>query len=71
MYDILLLNLNHNFMKFKVKDKVKLPFKETGTIVKLDERLWGSRYWVRIRKSNGFNKTNQIVDFFEKHLELE
>jgi len=53
------------------KDRVTLPFGETGTVVRFDERLWGNRYWVRIRKSNGFNETNSIVDFFPNQIELE
>jgi len=57
--------------KYFKGDKVKLPFDETGTIKSYDERLWGSRYWVKIRKSNGFNEKNQVVDFFEKQIELE
>lgn len=57
--------------EFKVTDKVKLPFDETGTIIRIQELLWMTKYWVRIRKSNGFNKTNEIVDFFKKHLEHE
>ena len=58
-------------IKYEKGDRVKLPFNETGTLVRFEERLWASRWWVRIRKSNGFNKTNEIVDFFEKDLELE
>ncbi len=57
--------------EFKRGDRVKLPFNETGTLVKFQDLLWGSRWLVRIRKSNGFNETNQIVDFFEKDFELE
>lgn len=60
-----------NVLEFKPKDRVRLPFGETGTVVRFDERLWGSRYWVRIRKSNGFNKTNKVVDFFPNQIELE
>lgn len=56
---------------FGIKDRVKLPFDETGTIVRYDDLLWGKKFWVKIRKSNGFNETNQVVDFFGKHLELE
>jgi hypothetical protein len=57
---------------FKVKDRVKLPFDETGTIVRIEEQVWASKYYVRIRKSKGiFNKTNQIVQFLKKHLEHE
>ena len=63
--------MNHDEQEFKEGDRVKLPFDETGTIVSFDVP-WGARIWnVRIRKSNGFNKTNQIVDFFEQDLELE
>ena len=58
-------------IEFKVTDKVLLPFDETGTIVEIKEYAWMTKYYVKIRKSNGFNKTNQIVDFFKKHLKLE
>jgi len=58
-------------IEYEVGDRVKLPFGETGTLVRYQELLWGSRWWVRIRKSNGFNKTNQIIDYFERDLELE
>ena len=60
-----------NAPKFKKGDKVKLPYNETGTIVRYHELVWGSRYDVKIRKSNGFNDTNEVVDFFEKDLKLE
>ena len=56
---------------YEVCDRVKLPFDETGTIVSFNDVPWGARWNVRIRKSNGFNKTNQIIDFFERDLELE
>jgi len=62
--------MNHDKQEFKKGDRVKLPFDETGTIVSFDVP-WGARWNVRIRKSNGFNKTNQIIDFFERDLELE
>lgn len=57
-------------MDFKIGDKVKLPFDETGTIVKINNLVWMTKYWVKIRKGV-FNKTNEIIDFFEKHLILE
>ena len=60
-----------NKHKYKKGDKVKLPFNETGTVLRYQELIWASRYWVIIRKSNGFNETNQVVDFFETDLELE
>ena len=60
-----------NNQKFKVDDRVKLPLDETGTLVRFMDVPWASRWFVRIRKSNGFNKTNQVVDFFERDLELE
>jgi hypothetical protein len=60
-----------NNQKLKKGDRVKLPFDETGTLVRFQELIWASRWWVRIRKSNGFNKTNQVVDFFPNQLELE
>lgn len=58
-------------LKFEKGNRVKLPFGETGTLVRFEELVWASRWWVRIRKSNGFNKTNQVVDFFERDLNLE
>ena len=58
-------------IQYEKGDKVKLPFGETGTLVKYNEKLWASTWDVRIRKSNGFNKTNEVVDFFEKQFELE
>jgi len=58
-------------IKYKKGDKVLLPLDETGTVVRYEELLWASRYWVRIRKSNGFNKTNQVLDFFEHQIKLE
>lgn len=58
-------------IEYEKGDKVKVPFDETGTIVRIEQLPWMKKYWVKIRKSNGFNKTNQIVDFFERDLELE
>ena len=55
---------------FKVGDRVKLPFDETGTIKRIEEVMWLTKYWVRIRKAT-FNKTNEVHDFFERHIELE
>jgi hypothetical protein len=56
---------------WEVGDKVKLPFDETGTIVKILDIIWGFRYVVRIRKSNGFNKTNSRTDFRYEDLNPE
>lgn len=64
-------NLMGEKQKYFEDDDVTLPFDETGTVKRYQELLWGSRYWVKIRKSNGFNKTNEIVDFFEHQIELE
>jgi len=37
-------------MKFKKGDKVKLPFNETGTIVKVrDNQIWGHKYDVKFK----------------------
>ena len=58
-------------MEFKKGDKVKLPFDETGTFVKKLNIVWGFDHIVRIRKSNGFNKTNKHVEFKKEQLELE
>lgn len=54
--------------KFKVGDFVKLPFDETGVIKRIEERVWASKYYVKIRKAT-FNKTNEIVEFMIQHLE--
>jgi hypothetical protein len=56
--------------KFKVGDKVLLPFDETGTIVEIKNIIWGFKYVVKIRKAT-FNKTNQHVDYKEEQLKLE
>lgn len=58
-------------IQYEKGDKVKLPFDETGTLVRFHERPWASYWDVRIRKSNGFNNTNTVVDFFERDFELE
>ena len=61
-------------INFKIKDKVKLPFDETGTIVKIvTEEVDWFPYKIRIRKANPlfFNKTNQVEEFKESQLELE
>jgi hypothetical protein len=51
-------------------DRVKLPFNETGTVVSGKIWAWMKIYRVRIRKAT-FNKTNQRVEFFERHLQTE
>lgn len=56
--------------ELKIKDKVKLPFNETGTIVKILDIPWGHPYIVRIRKAT-LNITNQHHDFKREQLELE
>ena len=57
-------------MAFKIKDKVKLPFNETGTIVNIKQYVWFTKYYVKIRKATLSTK-GEIIDFFEKHLTLE
>lgn len=58
-------------MKFKKGDKVKLPFDEIGTIVKVREnQLWGSKYDVRIREAT-LSTINEVADFKEEQMELE
>jgi len=57
-------------MEFKIGDRVKLPFNETGTLVKKLTLLWGFDHIVRIRKAT-FNKTNQRVEFKREQLVLE
>ncbi len=56
--------------KFKVRDKVKLSFEETGTVVKIKNIPWGSKYVVKIRKGT-FNVTNEHHDYKEEQMELE
>ena len=55
---------------FKEGDKVKLPFGEEGEVVEYIDLPWASRYNVKITKSNYFNAVGDVVDFFEKNLEL-
>lgn len=57
-------------LKFSKGDRVKLPFNETGTVVGGKIYAWMKIYKVRIRKAT-FNKTNQHVEFFERHLQAE
>ncbi len=54
----------------EVGSKVKLPFEETGTIIKILNIPWGFNYIIRIRKAS-FNKTNQHIEFKREQLELE
>jgi len=56
--------------KYKKGDKMKLPFHEQGVIVKYRDLPWGSRYDVKVTKSNGFNGVGEVVDYFENQLEL-
>jgi hypothetical protein len=57
-------------MKYKKSDKVKLPFNETGTIIKGTEYAWMKVYKIKIRRAT-FNKTNQIVEFYEHQINYE
>jgi len=56
---------------FKTGDKVILPFEEKGEIIEYLDFPWASRYNVKITESNGFNEVGDIIDFFERDLELE
>ena len=56
--------------KIEVGDRVKLPFDETGTVVRIEKVMWLTKYWVRIRRAT-MNKTNQVVEYFKRHVELE
>lgn len=56
--------------KFKIGDKVKLPFNETGTVVKILQLPWGFDHIVKIRKAT-FNKTNEHREFKKEQLTLE
>jgi hypothetical protein len=65
--------MENNFdseLNFKKGDRVKLPFDETGTVVSGKVWAWMKVYIVRIRKAT-LNKTNQRVEFFERHLQAE
>jgi hypothetical protein len=55
---------------YKKGDRVKLPFGETGTVIKGNEFAWMKVYKVRIRKAV-FNKTNEKVEFFERQINYE
>jgi hypothetical protein len=57
-------------MEFKIGDRVKLPFNETGTLVKKLDLMWGFDHIVRIRKAT-LNKTNQRLEYKREQLELE
>jgi hypothetical protein len=58
-------------MKFKKGDRVKLPFNETGTIVKVNDNLpWGMKYDVKIRTVT-LSEIGQISDFKEEQLDFE
>lgn len=57
-------------MEFKKGDRVKLPFDETGTVVKILQLPWGFDHIVRIRKAT-FNKTNEYREFKKGQLTLE
>lgn len=55
----------------KVKDRVKLPLGETGTITAINNKIpWGFKYTVRIRKAT-FNKTNEKHTFKLEQLSYE
>lgn len=56
--------------KFNIGDKIKLPLKETGTIVKIKDIPWGFKYVVKIRKAT-FNKTNQLHEYKEEQMDFE
>lgn len=58
-------------MEFKKGDKVKLPFNERGTVVKVHTNwLWGYKYDVKIRIATLSTK-GEIADFKEEQMELE
>lgn len=57
-------------MEFEIGNRVKLPFNETGTLVKKLDLLWGFDHIVRIRKAT-LNKVNQRIEFKKEQLELE
>lgn len=56
---------------WEVGDRVKLPLKETGTIVRINNKsLDWFKYKVRIRKAT-LNKTNQILEYKYDELEID
>jgi len=58
------------FHIFKIGDKVKLPFNETGIIKKINtETLDWHPYKIKIQKAT-FNKTNEIREFKYEQLEI-
>jgi len=58
-------------MDIEIGTKVKLPFGETGTLVKINTKtLDWFPYKVRIRKAI-FNKTNEIREFKREQLQPE
>lgn len=71
--EIALRNANAMTMfsqKFDAGDEVKLPFREKGEVVEFIDSPWASRYNIKITESNGFNEVGEIIDFFERDLEL-
>lgn len=56
--------------KFKVGDKVKLPFKEEGIVVRVNYYLWRNIYDVKITKAT-LSNLNEIADFRETQMELK
>lgn len=54
--------LKSEVREFKVDDKVKLPLGETGTIISINNLIWGYKYTVCIRHAT-FNKTGQHEAF--------
>lgn len=57
------------YYNWEVGDKVKLPFNETGTIVRINnETLDWFKYKIKIRKAT-FNKTNQILEYKYENLQ--
>ena len=60
-------------IEIEIGDIVKLPFNETGKLVKIEERIWASKYYVKMKKVNPAfdHKTNQIIEFLKKDLTKE
>ena len=55
---------------FEVGDKVKLPFDETGTLVKILPLPWGFTHIVKMRKVNPLfgKKVNQHCEYKPEQL---
>jgi hypothetical protein len=57
-------------MKFKKGDKVKLPFNEVGTVVKvMENQMWGNKYDVKITKAT-MSTVGEVADFKAEQMKI-